>query len=326
MASVGRRLGGRAVDALLAALLMAIIFLVLDGDRLMGQLFLAVAAVAAYEAIFVAGLGATPGKLIAGTRVVELGHPGVEPATALKRGVLIGVGTLATLAVPVALVAPFASLEGLIVTAIVIPLAAGLWVSVFASPLRRGFPDRLAGTFVVDRDAPERITEADLPGYTDIHRPPAMTRWGPAATLDQRRRARAGRFDDAPLLVVALVALLVTFSIDGAPIWLYLLAGLSWLAVFVVDETWRIARRGATAGHRRHGLVVIDTVTGEPPGAGRALLRAVLVALLLFLPPLTVVLALWVRLSPTRRGPHDLAARTVVVAHPALRQAAPVGA
>lgn len=311
---------------MLAVVLMVIVFLVVDGDRLAGQLFLAVVAVAAYEALFVTGLGATPGKLIAGTRVAELGHTGVEPATALKRGLLIGLGTLLTLALPLALAAPFGGVEGLILTVVVVPLAVGLWVSVFASPLRRGFPDRLSGTFVVDREAPRRITEADLAGYTAIDRPPAMTHWGPAATLDQRRRARAARLDDAPLLVIALVAILVTLSIEGVPGWLYLVAGLGWLGAFVADETWRIARRGATAGHRRHGLVVVDTQTGEPPTAGRALLRAVLLAVLLHLPPLTLLLAVWVRLSSTGRGPHDLAARTVVLAHPALRPAMPAPA
>jgi len=323
MATAGRRVGGRAVDAVLAVVLMVIIFLVVDGERLLAQLFLAVVAVAAYEAFFVTGLGATPGKLIAGTRVAELGHTGVEPATSLKRGVLIGLGTLLTLAVPVALFSAFSSVEGAILVIVVATLAIGFWVSVFASPLRRGVPDRLSGTFVVDRDAPGWITEGDLAGYAEIHRPPAMTRWGPAATLDQRRRARAGRLDDAPLLVVALMAILVTLAIEGVSGWLYVVVGLAWLAVFVADETWRIARRGATAGHRRHGLVVVDIETGEPPEAGRALLRAVLLTLLLYLPPLTVLLAVWVRLSPTGRGPHDLAARTVVIAHPALRRAVP---
>ncbi len=327
MATAGRRLGGRAVDAVLAVLLVVIVFLVVNGDRLMGQLFLAVLAVGAYEAIFVTALGATPGKLIAGTRVVELGHEGVEPVTALKRGTLIALGTLVTLLVPVAVAAPFAGVEGLLLTIVVVPVAVGFWVSVFASPLRRGVPDRVAGTFVVDRDAPARITEADLAGYTEIHRPPAMTRWGPAATLDQRRRARAGRLDDAPVLVIALVAILVSLAVEGVPGWVYVVVGLGWLGAFVTDETWRIARRGATAGHRRHGLVVVDTETGEPPGAWRALLRAVLLALFLYLPPLTLVLAVWVRLSSTGRGPHDLAARTVVIAHPALRRTrAPVAA
>ena len=51
---------------------------------------------------------------------------------------------------------------------------------------------------------------------------------------------------------------------------------LLWVGLFVVDETWRIARDGGTAAHRREGLAVVDEQTGEPPGTRQALARVAL--------------------------------------------------
>jgi hypothetical protein len=53
--------------------------------------------------------------------------------------------------------------------------------------------------------------------------------------------------------------------------------------------------------------------TGRAPRWGRSLLRAAILAPLLYVPPLQVVLVVWVSRSKVWRGPHDLAARTVVV-------------
>jgi uncharacterized RDD family membrane protein YckC len=111
--------------------------------------------------------------------------------------------------------------------------------------------------------------------------------------------------------VVGLVVLLLAWTFGGAPVALPLF-GL-WLVLFVVDETWRIARDGSTLGHRREGLVVVDERTGEPPDRSRALARAVVLTVFWFFPPLLPVLALSIQLGRSGRGPHDLVAGTVVV-------------
>ena len=53
--------------------------------------------------------------------------------------------------------------------------------------------------------------------------------------------------------------------------------------------------------------------TGEVPTRSRAILRAVVLAPLLYVPPLQLLLAFWVRASSLHRGPHDLLANTIVV-------------
>jgi uncharacterized RDD family membrane protein YckC len=111
--------------------------------------------------------------------------------------------------------------------------------------------------------------------------------------------------------VVGLVVVLLAWTFGGASIALPLFG--AWLVLFVVDETWRIARDGSTSGHRREGLVVVDERTGEPPERPRALARAIVLAVFWFFPPLLPVLALSIQLGRSGRGPHDLVAGTVVI-------------
>ena len=294
MAAVGRRIGARAIDGVAQGLLLIIPWLLVPGDRFFARLFVAVVGITAYEAVFAVALGATPGKLVCGIRIAELDGPeAVSPANAIRRGLVVGVCSVLW----------------------VIGWAV-LLLSVLQSPLRRGLHDRLAHTFVVGRDAPRRITSAEVHTFEQIAHAPAMTRFGPAADLDLRRRARANRLDNAPLLVLGVVALIATLSFPFSNLWIVLtMAGL-WLPLFVIDETWRISRDGATAGHRRAGLVVVNVDTGEPPTPRQALARAVVLAPLLYLPPLQAVLALWVKASSDHRGPHDRAGHTVVITNP----------
>lgn len=346
---MGRRIGARALDTVLGSILFAIPFLVVSSDRFLARIVVGLLAVTAYEAGFVATGGATPGKLIAGIRVAELGHPTVAPATAAKRGFLVAVSMLLLVTSPILLIAAVvtASSAGggaVVAGAMVVAAAVGVVVSVLASPLRRGFPDRVAGTFVVDRGAPAVVTPADLPGYLDSRHPATATPWGPAASFDQRRRARASRLDGAPVLVLALLAVAFVGSAGAVPGELLVGLAVAWVILFVADETWRISRYGGTGGHRRFGLAVVDIGTGEPPAPARALLRAVLIAFPLYVLPATVLgcaavsedrplmlvpagtamlllagWVLWARSATAGRSLHDVAARTVVVAPPALR-------
>ncbi len=350
VASLGRRLGARALDTLLGSILFAIPFFILSSDRLLARVALGVVAVAAYEAGFVVAAGATPGKLIAGIRVAELGHATVEPATAAKRGFLLALCMLVVVSAPLLLLGAIANLGragggAVIAGAMVTAAAVGVIGSVVASPLRRGFPDRVAGTFVVDRRAPAVVMPEELPGYVESRHLGEMTRWGPVATFDQRRRARASRLDGAPLLVLAMLAVAFAGSVEGTSGPLLAVLAALWVVLFVADETWRISRYGGTAGHRRYGLAVVDIRTGEPPGPGRSFLRAVLVALPLYVLPAAVLgcaglaaerplmlvpaavaalllvgWVLWTRSDRAGRSLHDLAAGTVVVAPPSLRR------
>jgi len=336
-ARLGRRIGARAIDALISLVLAAVPLLVIDADRILARLVAGVVVVGAFEAAFVTSMGATPGKLIAGVRVQELDQPKVTPTTAVARGLLTGFCTLVVFA------APAAGVAGSLVAVLVVLVLAVLAVSTYASPLRRGFVDRLAGTFVVDRDAPALIATLDLAQFSAVERPPAVTPWGPVATFDQRRRARASRLDNAPVLVLGVLAVAFGGSVQGVsgP----LLAGLAalWVGLFIADETWRVSRYGGTAGHLGRGLAVVDVDSGEAPSPGRSMVRASLVACPLYVLPgamlvtltlsaddaaylfvtavtATLVLGwlIWARVSPEGRSLHDLAARTVVVAPSSL--------
>lgn len=306
MASFGLRLGARAIDGMIELVLLLIPWLLVPGDRWLTRWFVALCGVAAYEAIFLLAVGATPGKLICGIRAAQLDLAGApSEQAAIRRGLTVAVLTV----VPVV---------GWIV----------LLVSVAMSPLHRGVQDRLAGVLVVRRNGPDPVPSADIAGYERIENPPDLTPFGPAADLDLRRRARARRLDDAPLLVVGIVAVAASVSFPAASenLGLVLLIAALWLPLFVADETWRIARFGGAAGHRRAGLAVVDRHTGEAPKTGRSFARALVLALFLYTPlfPITIpVLAFWVKVHPLHRGPHDLAGGTVVVGHVNLR--APAG-
>ena len=204
-------------------------------------------------------------------------------------------------------------------------------------------PDRTAGTVVLDRAAPADFGARQLAERAAIARAPVQTNpAGPPAPFDRRRRARASRLDGAPVLVLLILALGFLLSVPEPSAWLIGLVGLAWVVAFVADETWRISRHGATAGHRRFGLAVVDRTTGEAPSPISSVTRAILVALPLYvLPTLCIVglvvgsdhtwmlfvaggsallLVVWLvvlRFLPGR-SLHDLAAHTnvVVVAEP----------
>lgn len=291
-------------------------------ERVLGRLVVALAALSAYEALFVLQLNATPGKLATSLRVAEVGRPVTDPLTAWIRGAVTSVATLALVLVPSALGLTTESAAGLIVGGMVVTVAGGYLLSVLSSPLRRGVADRIAGTIVVPFEAPATIEPATVAAHSGAPRPPHMTAWGPVGSLDARRRARAARLDDSPVLVITLVAVIVAWAIDGSrafalfgvrvPAAAAVLA-LLWVVLFVIDETWRVARDGGTAAHRREGLAVVDESTGEPPSRRQALARAVVLAVFWLFPPLVPILALWMASARDGQGPHDLVAGTAVI-------------
>ena len=300
-ADFGRRLGARSIDAVLEAAAGIVILVLMSGARRPYAALLIVAvALTAYETVGVALAGGTVGKLLVGLRVVELDRAqGVSWAAALRRGWALGP-----------------------LLALVLPIP-GLLASTGLSPLHRGLQDRLAGTYVVDRHLARSVTRAALVTIAEIEMLQRATRWGWAAPLPARRRGRLHRLDDAPLLVAGLLALTLLALFGRNVSTVVLLTSGPWLVLFVVDETRRVARTGQTAGHRRFGLVVIDTVTGEAPGVGRSFVRALYLGLALYVP-----VAGWLLLlapdvitmvaSDDRRALHDRLARTVVVVDPML--------
>ncbi|HYI61569.1 MAG TPA: RDD family protein [Acidimicrobiales bacterium] len=337
-APLGRRAAARAIDVALVLLVAYVAGRFVPGERVVARLVLALAAMTAYEALFVIQLRATPGKLATALRVAELDRVRVDQGTAWIRGAVTSAGTAAVVlavvpgglagtrgVLPAALRALLDSGAGLLLGGALLVVAAAYVMGIVTAPLHRGIADRVAGTVVVPFEAPELVTSQEVGAGTEARRPRPHTAWGPVARPDARRRARTARLDDAPLLVVGLVAVIVAWALD--PTTLVTLLGLrvpvvaaalvvAWSALLVVDETWRIARDAGTAGHRREGLAVVDEATGEAPGRGRALARAVVLGVFWLFPPLLPVLLLWVELSPTGQGPHDLVAGTVVVEVP----------
>lgn len=298
-ADAGRRLGARLLDAAVEAVLAVIVFVAMPSQRLPAALFLVVALITGYETLWTTMLGGTPGKLLLGLRVTELDRPG-PPSVRAAFSRSLGVAVVSTFAV--------------------VGWVIGL-VSTLMSPLRRGFQDRLGHTFVVRRSAALPIATTSLPGYADGEVTPRMVPLGRVATVEERRRARARRLADAPALVLAIILLAGAAGLPVPKTSVILLTSAIWIVVFVVDETIRVARWGATAGHRQAGLVVRDLRTGEPPGAGRSFARALVLGLLLYVPllwPVTAVSVLVMMTSHTGRGLHDVAGRTIVVANPHL--------
>lgn len=320
-ATLGRRGVARAVDAALALVVLYLVARVVPGERVLARAVLAVGAVGAYEALFVQQVRATPGKLATGLRVAHLGHAEVGTTAAWVRGVVSATGALALILLGPALVAMTETTASLLAGGAVVVVAGGYLMGILVGAGHRGLADRLARTAVVPFEAPPIVTAADL-GLDDRAEPVAGP-WGPLATPSERRRARLARLDDAPALVVGLVAVLLAWVLD--PTTLIVLGGVdvpvvaaaltaAWVVALVADETWRVARDGGTAGHRRQGLAVVDEDTGEAPTAGRSLARAVVLAVFWLFPPLVPVLVAWVQLSRTGQGPHDLVAGTLVVA------------
>jgi uncharacterized RDD family membrane protein YckC len=298
---------------LLSLILLIIPFGMIENDRPFAHVFVGILGVAAYEALFTTWTGATPGKLLTGIRLAELRLTGpLSPAAAIRRGLLVGV------VLPIGALVAFSDAdEGGVLLGLIwfVVAATTVGLSAILSPLHRGFHDRFFDTFVVQKTAPAFIDDDDLERWTEIHVAPEATPYGPAATLDQRRRARASRLDDAPMLVLVLVACAVIGTVYEGGGWRTIaLMWTIWLVAFIADETWRVARFGATAGHRRAGLAVVDIDTGEPPSPKRSFLRATVLGIMLYTVVLLPVLALWVRAGSFNRGPHDLIGRTAVVA------------
>lgn len=298
----------------MSLLILSIVARFVPEPRLLARMVLLMGAMTAYEALFTIHLRATPGKLATGLRVAELDRVRVEPVTAWTRGVVTTIGSLAVILSLPALGLMTRDVAGLAFGGTVVLIAGGYALTVLTFPSRRGIADRIAGTIVVPFEAPEVVTSEAVAAHDQASRPRPRTAWGPVATVDARRRARAARLDDAPVLVIALVAVTVAWTFDAAPVAIAL--AVVFAVLFVLDEAVRIGRDGGTAGHRQQGLAVLDESTGEPPGRASALARAVTLAVFWLFPPLLVVLALWVQLSPTGRGPHDLVAGTVVVEVP----------
>lgn len=282
----------------MACLLFAVALVLVPAPRPLARDLVAVALVVAYEAVMLRGAGATLGKLAVGLEVRALDVDGPIPGlVAFRRSV------------PVALCVALA-LPG---TLVAIVVAATLVVSVVLSEHRRGYHDRVADTVVVVRHAPRLVREADLTGWFDLEHQAVLTHWGRAADLTERRRARSARLDDSKPLVVLLVVMAIALSAVLRSGWALAWTTLAWYVAFVIDETLRVARLGATAGQREAGLHIVDQQTGKTPSMGRSFARAVVLGPLLYLPPLQLVLAVWVRGSAQNRGPHDLAGNTIVV-------------
>lgn len=293
-----QRLAGRIIDSMIAfGCIVATIVLGPQG-RPLAQDLLIVALVSAVETISITRSGATLGMHVVDLRVAVVGRAGrPDWLTALRRSV------------PVALCYVIL-LPG---TFVVFVMPFALLISIGLSPLRRGFHDRSSGTVVVQQGAPRLITEDHLAGWWQPDQSVVLSPWGRVPDLYDRRRARAHRFDDAWWLAASIMAATIaSVGMRDVPM-LWLWSTLVWLVVVSVDETWWVATRGATPGHLHAGYRVVDLETGATPSRRRAIVRAVVLAPLLYVPPLQLLLALWVRSSSLHRGPHDLAARTIVV-------------
>lgn len=308
-ASVGRRLVARAVDLVLLLLILYLVSRAVPSDRLLGQLVLSLVGLTAFEAVFVTQLGATPGKLATGIRIAEPDRTEIDPVTAWTRGAVTAVASLAVLLVPRAIGVMSDSGAGFLLGAVVIGIAGGSVLTILTAPLNRSLADRSAGTLVVPHEAVDPIPGwlvEDAEGTRQ-----RTTPWGPVAPAEARRRARASRLDGEPVLVVVLVAVMVAWVL-GRP-WVAVALAVLWAVLHVVAEAVAVGRDGGNSGHRREGLAVLDEATGETPGRVAAIARAVTLTVFWLFPPLLPVLMIWVRLSPTGRGPHDLVAGTVVV-------------
>ncbi|CAN5843268.1 hypothetical protein BH23ACT2_BH23ACT2_05130 [soil metagenome] len=293
-------MGARTIDLLVeGVLVIAALLVVGDSERPIAAAAIAWLVIVLYEAVTVAGLGTTLGKAAVGLRVVELDQPG-RPSVgqALRRG---------------AVNASFA---------ILVVLGWVIWlVSTLTDALGRGIADRAATTMVTPKASPRPVTSRDLPGYADGVRPPRLTAFGRVGDLDVRMRARLRRLSDSPVLAGAVGLLALAAALPVSTGALVLLSSGAWLIVFIVDETVRVHRSAATAGHRLAGLVIRDRRTGTAPSTGRSLARAIVLALTLYVPvlwPLLVASMIMIRTNDGARGLHDLAGGTVVVADPSV--------
>ena len=279
--------------------------------RLIARLLLTAVAVVAYEALFCLYTRATPGKLATSLRVAPIDRYEIDPGAAIRRGIAVAYPTVAVLTLPAAVGSMSSSIGSLVVGGFAVAVVAGAFLSVATAPARRGLPDRVADTIVVPYEAPQVISRDSVDGLAGGTAAPFLTAWGPVASREARRQGRAGRLDDSPALVVLLVAVLFAWTLDRPAVAIALAC--LWAAALVIDEARKIARDGGTAGHRAAGEAVLDEATGEPPTFGAALARSEVLAVFWLFPPLVPVLVIWIRLSPKRRGPHDLVAGTIVI-------------
>lgn len=300
MASRGKRFGARAIDTVIE-LIAVVVGLSLFGrsERPFAALAIVWLIIAVYETVTTTWLGATPGKLAVGLRVVAIDQTGRAP---------------------LALSAKRASVNAAFS---VLPVVGWiLWlISPLTDPLGRGIADRAANTMVVPRATFLPIAARDLAGYADGARPPRMSAFGRVGDLDVRTRSRLRRVVDAPVLAAAIGLLALAASLPVSTTTLILGSSSAWVVLFVFDETRRVHRTGATAGHRLAGLVIRDHRTGQSPTTGRSFARALMLGLTLYVPllwPFLLLSLAMMRFNRQARGLHDFVGRTVVVADPSL--------
>lgn len=297
-ARTGQRVLARLVDSAIALGVVAAVVVGGPHGRPLAQDLLIIGFLAAFEVAMLTRSGATMGMSTVGIRVAPLdrsGHPDWLQATRRT--------------IPV--VACYAVLPPGVVLAVV--LAVTLVVSIAWSPEGRAFHDRASGTVVVQLSAPNPIRTADLERWWHPGRQPVLSPWGRVPGVFERRRARAHRLEGTALAAGMIAVAGIVLVGLGGTWWVW--AGLTavWVVISIVDETRQVADGGTNPGHRRFGYRVVDLATGATPSANRAFLRALVLVPMLCVPPLQLVLVLWVQGSATNRGPHDLLARTVLI-------------
>ena len=298
-ASGGRRFAARVVDSAPACVLVVLGIALGPPGRPFAQDLLILALVATWETVSLARWGATVGQRALDLRVVAFDRaaPGMPWLQALRRSFPIALCYLL----------PFPG------TLLVLTMPLALLISMATSPHRQAFHDRISDTFVVDRSMPLPLARADVELWYEPAAAAQMTPWGRAPDLHERRRARAHRLDGLWGLAAVAVGGYLIATVISRSAWPLLWLAVFWMVVISIDEAKRLSRDGRTPGHAFAGFVVVDIVTGQPPSRARALARSVVLAPLLYLPPLQLLLGLWVHASSQHRGPHDLVGHTVVV-------------
>lgn len=295
-----RRLGAFCIDLLIHGILLIPVVMISPepGYRPVTLVALWWTFIVAYETVMVRAAGGTVGKLLTGIRVVALDRNGPVPiVSALRRAAIATVLELV----------PF--------------IGWTVLGGTLTDALGRGSPDRAADTIVIRRDAGRPVRHRDLPGLADHLSPPRLGPYGRIGDLDVRIRARLRRLHASPILVVLTAVSALIAAHPSAGVGAILGMALLWILVFVVDETVRIHRRGATPGHEMAGLVVHAPRNGAAPSIPRSLVRAIVFAATAYTiigVPLLLVSMLLIRWSPTGRSLHDRIAGTWVIADPRL--------
>lgn len=300
MASKGIRVAARAIDAVVAFVLVIVAWWAIgDVHKLFTDLFIAAAVVCAYETLTCLLLGATPAMRMVGVRVAELDSADrPSGAVCLRRGLMVAVLT-------------------------VLPIIGwGLWLaSMLGDALGRGFPDRVSSSMVLPDAFTGSVATRDLPGFADGVRPPRLTPWGRVGDLDVRFRARLRRITDSRILAAAIGLLALAATLPFTTRTMIYVSSAIWIVIFVIHETRLVHQTGATPGHEMAGLIIVSRATGLPPTPGRSFARALVLGLLLYIPllwPLLGLSMLAMRTTDDGRGLHDYAGGTIVVADPKL--------